>query len=70
MIFEWMLILNIFKKNLTYPLEYLHVPPGVHVPPFENHCSQQWNWSALCWTHFMMTQFLIPRKLFFLYYVL
>jgi len=31
--------LNIFFKNLTYPLEYLPVPPGLHVTPFENHCS-------------------------------
>jgi len=32
------LVLNIFKTYLTYPLEGLHVPPGVHAPPFENHC--------------------------------
>ena len=23
-----------------YPLECLQVPPGVHVPPFENHCTR------------------------------
>ena len=28
----------IYFFNLTYPLECLQVPPGVHVPPFENHC--------------------------------
>ena len=37
-----MLFLNRLYKyiflNLTYPLECLQVPPGVHVPPFENHC--------------------------------
>ena len=37
-----MLILNIFKKNLMYPLECLHVPPGLRVPPFENH------WDRAC----------------------
>ena len=39
-IFEWILILNILNKNLKYPLEYLQVPPGVRVPPFENHWSK------------------------------
>jgi len=25
-------------SKFVYPLEHLHVPQGVHVPPFENHC--------------------------------
>ena len=27
----------IFFLNLAYPLDCLHVPPGVRVPPVENH---------------------------------
>lgn len=41
MVFQWMFILKIFKKNLAYPLGYLHVPPGGHLPPFENHCCRE-----------------------------
>jgi len=35
-----MFILNIYIVHLTYPLESLHIPPVVHVPPFENHSSR------------------------------
>ena len=28
----------IYFLNLAYPLDCLHVPQGVRVPPVENHC--------------------------------
>ena len=51
MTFDWYYFqigLYIFKKNLKYPLECFQVPPGVHVPPFENHCSRCHSSVSLC----------------------
>src|SRR4029434_9603224 len=32
----------IYFLNLAYPLDCLHVPRGIRVPPVENHCTSEY----------------------------
>jgi hypothetical protein len=33
--------------NVTYPLRYIRVPPGVRVPQVEYHCYSRWSYYNL-----------------------